>query len=110
MTYKNCRECGAKCCKFISISIDEFPEEMDSSPERYFNLHEHVRVVDTRYGREVVILSRCTALAEDNTCRIYGDRPDMCRNFNEENIHQYCVPKGCKYDPDDLYGEDYGIE
>lgn len=110
MTYKNCQECGARCCKFISISIEEFPENMDGNPERYFTLHENVKVVETRYGKEIVISSRCKALSDDNTCSIYDDRPDMCRNFNEENIHLYCVPRGCKYDPDDLYGEDYGIE
>jgi len=107
MTYKDCRECGAKCCKFISISLDEFPESLDSHPERYFNLHENVRVVITRRGKEIVIMNRCTALREDNTCGIHHDRPDMCRNFTRKNMHLYCVPRGCKYDPEDLYGEDY---
>lgn len=110
MAYKDCRECGAQCCKFISISLGEFPEELDSNPERYFNLHENIRVVETRYGKEIVIYSPCRALREDNTCSIYADRPDMCRNFNERNLHLYCVPRGCKYDPDDRYGDDYGVK
>ena len=110
MAYSNCRECGAKCCKFISISLEDFPPELESDPERYFNLHEHVKVVKTRYGREAVIASRCSALREDNTCSIYDDRPDLCRNFTEKTMSLYCVPRGCKYDPEDRFGEDFGIE
>ena len=108
--YADCRECGAKCCKFISISLNEFPSELDRNPERYFNLHKHMRVVETRYGKEIVISTRCSALREDNTCSIYEDRPEFCRNFTGETARFYCVPKGCKYDPDDLYGVDFGIE
>ena len=110
MAYKDCIECGAKCCKFIAISLDEFDDEMDPHPERYFTLHENLRVVETRFGKEIVIESRCKALREDNTCSIYEDRPDMCRNFVAKNIHRYCVPRGCKYDPNDRYGADYGVE
>jgi Fe-S-cluster containining protein len=110
MTYSDCRECGAKCCKFLSISLGDFPAELDCSPERYFALHEHIRIVETRFGKEAVIDSRCSALREDDTCSIYGDRPDLCRNFNKRTARFYSVPKGCKYDPDDRYGEEFGIE
>ena len=110
MSFTDCRECGAKCCRFISVALDDFPPELDRNPERYFNLHEHVKIVRTRYGKEIVFAVRCTALREDNTCSIYGDRPEMCRNFTEKTAHLYCVPRGCKYDPEDRYGEDFGIE
>ena len=110
MRHRDCLECGAKCCKFISIGLDEFPADLDPDPERYFNLHEGVRVVETRGGREIVIASRCSALREDDTCSIYEDRPDLCRNFTEKTAGRYCVPRGCIYDPHDRWGEDYGIE
>jgi Fe-S-cluster containining protein len=110
MPYADCRECGAKCCKFISISLFEFPDELDEDPERYFNLHDGIRVIKTRYGKEIVIHSRCKALRDDNTCSIYEGRPDLCKNFTDKTAHLYCVPKGCKYDPDDKWGEDYGVD
>lgn len=110
MSYTDCRECGAKCCKFISVTLDDFSPELDPNPARYFDLHEHVKVITTHYGREIVIATRCTALREDNTCAIYEDRPDLCRNFTEKTARLYCVPRGCKYDPGDRYGEEFGIE
>jgi Fe-S-cluster containining protein len=109
MGFKNCQECGAKCCRIFSIPLSEYISDLDNDPETYFNLHENVKVIDTRYGKEIVVYSRCRELREDNTCSIYGNHPDLCKNFTEKTAHRYCVPRGCIYDPDGMFGEEFGI-
>lgn len=110
MPFANCEECGAKCCKFFGIPLDVYGDpELDPDPERYFNLHENIKVMETRKGKYIIVYTRCKELGPDYKCRIYDNRPDMCRNFTEENAHKYLVPRGCIYDHDDRYGEDYGV-
>jgi Fe-S-cluster containining protein len=109
MKFKSCTECGAKCCKFFSIPLSVYVSELDPDPERYFSLHENLRVVNTRYGKEIIVYSRCRELKEDNSCDIYGNHPELCKNFTKKTAHRYCVPHGCIYDEDDLFGEDFGV-
>ena len=130
--YRDCKECGSKCCKFFGVpaefqnelhghgvSLDLYPS--DPNPSYYFSLHEGVRitqgrfivdkkipirVINTRLGRYVIVYSKCQELAEDGKCSIYDQRPEMCRNFVASTAGRYLVPRGCIFDHNG-FGEDY---
>jgi len=134
--YRDCAECGSKCCKFFGVPVEYqhalrndgvplslYRSCLEPNPERYFELHEHVNVSngrftvgdcvpttvkDTPLGRYVIVQSKCRKLGKDGRCRIYAERPEMCRNFVARTAHKYLVPKGCVFDPGCL-GKDYGV-
>lgn len=130
-----CIACGSRCCRSFGIpeedlarlrtdgvDLKKYISDLEPDPARYFGLHEGVTVKGGRFvvspkiktktvigrdgGRYVTVYSPCRALGEDGLCRIYPERPEMCRNFDETTVARYGVPRGCKYDPDDRYGED----
>jgi len=38
-------------------------------------------IVDGRVGRFFIERRRCENLKDDNTCSVYEDRPDVCREY-----------------------------
>ena len=85
MSYKDafpCEMCG-KCCHQPYITIR--PEEVDSVAHAAgIPLHIFVskNIVRTTDGR--LLLKKtdpCAFLNEDNRCRIWKDRPEICRDF-----------------------------
>ena len=91
-----CKECGAKCCKYFCFEIDEPDcfEEFDDI--RWYLCHKGVSVHIDEGDWFISIANRCNMLETDNGCRMYEDRPIICR----------------KYDPDncDHTGGDYGYD
>lgn len=134
--FRDCKECGAKCCRFFGIPADYrdvmhesgvpmeiYQSDLEPDPSHYFSLREGItirgghiivdegvptREMNTRLGRNVIVYSRCKALAEDDSCSIYEQRPESCRNFVARTAHLYFVPAGCIFDPGGL-GEQYGV-
>lgn len=136
--FKSCFECGGKCCKFFSvpeefknkihtegIPLEFYAVDPRHNPQRYFELHQGIHIsgdgkrfhagaevktciMDTRFGRHVIIYSQCSKLGENSHCEIYEDRPLTCRLFDERTVEYYNVPSGCIYDPGG-YGEDFGV-
>ena len=135
--YRDCLECGSQCCKFLCVPVEYqnvlrttgvplalYRSELDQDPRRYFEIHEGVMVSgdcftiaknipthlkETRLGTFIVISSTCRKLSTGGLCSIYSLRPDMCRNFVVSTAGNYCVPKGCIYDTEGEFGEDYGV-
>ena len=136
MSYRDCQECGSQCCRFFGVPADQrdnirtegvpldlYRSELEGQPERYFELREGVTVRDGvfvvdedvrieegefRLGRYLMVHSRCKELGEDGGCRVYANRPDMCRNFVAQTAEKYMVPAGCIFDHNGL-GEDFGV-
>ncbi len=134
--FRDCGECGAKCCKLFGIPADRgydifttgvpldlYRPCLESDATRYFQLHEGITVKgdrffvgqgirteerDTRLGRYIVVYSKCTKLI-DGRCGIYKDRPEICKNFVASTARFYFVPLGCIFDYGSL-GEDLGIQ
>ncbi len=118
-----CRGFGVPCeyafeMYTVGIPIAMFRGNLDQNPRRYFELHEGVIVVTDNTERIVIdtsipvkelrdwngvkylyIESRCTMLTPEGRCKIYEDRPVMCRAFTAETAEYYSVPAGCIYEP-----------
>jgi Fe-S-cluster containining protein len=87
----NCLECG-NCCKSLGPKLnsadirricDVLRIKASEFEEKYLRLDE-----DDDY---VFRIMPCAFLAEDNTCKIYEDRPRACREYphtDQRKIHQ----------------------
>jgi len=134
--YRDCKECGAKCCKFFGIPfelenlvenkgvpLDKYNSPLERDPENYFKHRVGVKiagecftidndiprkVMNTRLDKYVIVYSQCRELTEDGRCGIYENRPEMCRNFVPRTACKYLVPEGCIFDTGE-HGEDFGL-
>jgi len=76
------RECGAKCCRYITVHIDPPRLKVDQDEIRWFLYHEGTMVLreDRQWLLQVDV--RCKYLTLDNLCSIYDRRPDVCRGYD----------------------------
>ena len=82
---KTCDECKGGCCKHVIVEID-VPEEIEDFEEiKWFVAHENVQVyVDEDYTWNLEFLTPCKFLNDSNKCNIYEKRPDVCRDYSQE--------------------------
>jgi Fe-S-cluster containining protein len=75
-----CDECGAKCCEYTAIEIGKPSTKTDYDNIRWYLSHENVFVfVDHDRKWHVEFRARCEHLSADRNCRIYENRPRICR-------------------------------
>lgn len=78
----DCEHCGA-CCRCFPI----FASEADAAREPTIRnegrrLEQHLATGDKAYQlHPLPFLKSCAFLKEDQLCRIYATRPDVCRRF-----------------------------
>ncbi len=86
-----CEECKAKCCRYIAIETDE-PDCLDDWDQiKWLLMHEGVSVYLDNEGDWVVeVITNCKNLDENNKCKIYDTRPDLCQDHDVET----CVMNG----------------
>jgi uncharacterized protein len=80
-----CEGCAAHCCRYITIEIDKPDTKWQYDQIRWMLLHQDVSVfVDNEGDWLVEFPARCEELGEDNLCRSYGSRPDLCRRYEAD--------------------------
>ncbi len=76
-----CEGCGARCCRYLATEIDAPESRRDLDDIRWYLLHRDVSVFRDAEGRwYLAFASPCEALDESGRCRIYADRPQLCRD------------------------------
>lgn len=79
----NCIKCG-NCCKRFEAVIDQEKEENARTIAAIKKVFADgkMKMVLSRYDQiKIRIEGPCQHLDENNRCRIYEDRPDICKNF-----------------------------
>ena len=77
-----CTECG-RCCTYVGIGINPPTSARHATDVLWYLYHENVYVyVDGAGEWSVHFESRCRNLGDDLLCRIYADRPHICRGFD----------------------------
>ena len=75
-----CLDCGA-CCRSINPRLVELlGRDLDTVPGAYIESDadgSHLRMIAEKACGGLV----CSALGEKNACRIYAQRPFLCREF-----------------------------
>jgi Fe-S-cluster containining protein len=77
-----CTEC-AKCCTYVGVGIETPDRARYATDILWYLYHENVYVyVDGEGEWSVHFEARCRNLGDDLLCRIYEQRPHICRGFD----------------------------
>lgn len=82
---KLCKGCDSKCCKYVATEIDA-PENLeDFEAIKWYVCHEKVNVfVDEDNEWYLEFLTPCKHLDENDYCKIYEKRPQVCRDYKQD--------------------------
>ena len=89
-----CSYCPGKCCRYFALPIDVPKKKADFEYLRWYLLHERATVFTEDDCWYILVYTKCKMLGDDNRCRAYETRPDICREYTTEN---------CEYDDDWTY-------
>lgn len=85
MSDKTCEKCNGKCCKYVAIEIDTPETKEDFENIRWYVAHKNIQVyVDEDDKWHIEFSTPCEFLGEDNICQIYDKRPEICREYNQD--------------------------
>jgi Fe-S-cluster containining protein len=77
-----CTDC-AKCCTYVAVGINPPVRARWATDILWYLYHEQVTVYRDGDGEWMVQFeTRCRQLAADRLCRIYPNRPHICRSFD----------------------------
>ena len=93
---RQCVECGARCCRYFALEIDEPDCREEYEKIRWYLAHEKTWVFTDDGTWYLMVLNPCAYLGEDNLCTIYDRRPRICREHSHDN---------CERDSDLFYDE-----
>jgi hypothetical protein len=91
-----CVSCGAKCCTYFALEIDEpdCPEEYEKI--RWYLAHTKTWVFTDDGKWYLMVLNECEYLGDDMLCTNYENRPAICRDHTQDN---------CERKSDNFYDE-----
>ncbi len=84
-----CKRCS-KCCRYIATEIDRPTSEEDFENIIWFLYHKNVGVYlghDNKWYLEFV--TPCKELNFRGFCKVYDKRPQICRDYNQNECPQY---------------------
>jgi Fe-S-cluster containining protein len=86
-----CKGCPALCCKFVAVELEEPEDEEDWDEIKWMLCHENITVYkDNDEDWVAEFETRCKMLDENDHCKIYDKRPQLCRDHDPES----CVRHG----------------
>lgn len=97
-----CEGCKAKCCRYVTIEINEPKNREDYEEILWYFLHEGVEVFIENGKWNVLFNSKCKGLDKNWKCSIYEKRPKVCRDHDIED----CERHG-KDDSENIYFKNY---
>ena len=82
---KTCENCNGKCCRYVALEIDA-PESLEEFEDiKWYVVHKNINVyVDEDYEWHIEFLTPCEYLDEEGKCKIYDKRPQICREYSQE--------------------------
>ncbi len=83
-TKVECTDCG-RCCTYVAIEIDPPTRPRNATDILWYLYHPGISVyVDGNNEWCIQFESRCENLGEDLLCKVYRERPHICRGFDDE--------------------------
>ena len=78
----DCENCGACCCSFPIYASKSDAQREPRIRHEAIKVPEHLQQSDRAYQlHPTPFRDRCAFLKEDQLCRIYATRPEVCRRF-----------------------------
>jgi len=78
------RDCGARCCRYVTIEVSAPTAHADWDRMRWWLAHEGVAVSKDEEGWLVHVPTRCGNLRADNTCAVYPHHMGTCKEYDPE--------------------------
>lgn len=86
-----CDHCIGKCCRYFSLPIETPTEWDDFDSIRWYLAHGKTLVYVEKGTWFLVVMSKCKYLMDDMRCKIYLNRPRICKEYTTDE---------CEYDSD----------
>ena len=86
---KTCEGCEAKCCRYVTVKIDEPKDNEDYEPILWYLIHENVEIFIDEEGWHILFNSKCKKLGDDFKCKDYDKRPQVCSDHKMESCERY---------------------
>ena len=91
-----CPKCAGLCCRYVALPIETPKTRADFDDIRWYLAHEGFSIFVDEGDWYVNVAARCKYLTDENMCRIYLNRPRICRTYKDDNC--------------DYHGGDYGYD
>lgn len=75
-------KCGARCCKIILLTLKQVRTQQEQDEIHCILAHEGIHMIKEGDQEFLMLESRCKHLRDNNTCRIYDKRYDLCKKFD----------------------------
>jgi hypothetical protein len=85
------RHCGARCCRYITVTVPAPRSAADWDEVRWWLAHEGTLVTRDDEGWMLHVMTRCRNLENDNSCGVYPDHMATCKEYD---------PKDCEFTGD----------
>jgi hypothetical protein len=85
------QHCGAKCCRYLTVSIPTPTAETDWDEIRWWLAHEEVWVTKDDEGWLLTVEMRCRHLEANGACGIYESRMNLCAKHDAADC-EFAVP------------------
>lgn len=79
-----CDYCNGNCCRYFALPIDEPENYREYDFIRWFLLHEKASVFREDESLFLLVHNKCNNLDDENRCRVYLKRPQICRDYSSE--------------------------
>lgn len=89
-----CDFCAGKCCRYFSLPIDEPTTWDDFDSIRWYLAHGQTMVYVDKEVWYLLVMTRCKYLTRDDRCKVYMNRPKICREYTTDD---------CEYDNDWIF-------
>lgn len=89
-----CFYCTGKCCRYFALPIDTPETREDFDHLRWYLMHGKVSIFVDDEMWYLMVHNECEHLTDEHLCGIYGDRPQICREYTTDE---------CEYDDDECY-------
>lgn len=87
---RSCEGCTL-CCEYITIETSEPRTQDDVDHLVWYLLHGSKIYIDENNAWLVEMKKRCEALGEDGLCKIYEERPNICRDHSHDVCEKYYI-------------------
>jgi Fe-S-cluster containining protein len=84
----SCRNCSV-CCQYISVKIDK-PDNLEDLDIAIWYLYHGTRIFVDADGWYLQLDAKCQHLGLNGLCKIYKDRPHVCRDYKVFECEKNC--------------------
>ena len=84
-----CKKCSALCCNYFALELDKPTTRNDFENIRWYISHQKTSVFIQAGKWYLNVKNRCKNLDRTHRCKIYENRPAICRRLDSKNCEYH---------------------